>query len=75
MPEPYKCATIMRHAPVMIRQFLRTHPEDVMSSYMRLKGALESYHVRGAVYTWGDRTWNDDADPGVVPMDIGEIGE
>eukprot|EP00972_Heterocapsa_arctica_P082256 12122408-Heterocapsa_arctica.AAC.1 len=29
MPEPYKCATIMRHAPVAIRQFLRMHPEDV----------------------------------------------
>eukprot|EP00972_Heterocapsa_arctica_P109815 16168278-Heterocapsa_arctica.AAC.1 len=64
----------MRHAPVAIRQFLRTHPEDVMSSYVKLKGALELYHVRGALYAWGDRQW-DDVDAGAAPMDIGEVGE
>eukprot|EP00972_Heterocapsa_arctica_P104275 15369896-Heterocapsa_arctica.AAC.1 len=64
----------MRHAPVAIRQFLRKHPEDVMSSYTKLKGVLESYHVRGVLYAWGDRQW-DDVDAGAAPMDIGEVGE
>eukprot|EP00972_Heterocapsa_arctica_P091586 13510448-Heterocapsa_arctica.AAC.1 len=45
-----------------------------MSSYTKLKGALESYHVRGALYAWGDWQW-DDVDAGAAPMDIGEVGD
>ena len=30
MPDPYKCAVILRHAPEGLRNFLRAHPEDVM---------------------------------------------
>eukprot|EP00972_Heterocapsa_arctica_P066458 9807049-Heterocapsa_arctica.AAC.1 len=65
----------MRHAPVAIRQFLRMHPEDVMSSYVKLKGALESYHVRGALYALGDRSQWDEMDASAVPMDVGEVGD
>eukprot|EP00972_Heterocapsa_arctica_P032448 4780368-Heterocapsa_arctica.AAC.1 len=62
----------MRLAPAVIQQFLRTHPEDVMSSYAKLKAALESYHVRGETYSWGA----DDAaapETGATPMEFGAV--
>eukprot|EP00972_Heterocapsa_arctica_P049348 7263663-Heterocapsa_arctica.AAC.1 len=40
-----------------------------MSSFVKLKAALESYHVRGETYSWGA----DDAvapDMGATPMEI-----
>eukprot|EP00972_Heterocapsa_arctica_P081946 12077929-Heterocapsa_arctica.AAC.1 len=43
-----------------------------MSSYAKLKAALESYHVRGETYSWGDDAT---LDSGAVPMEIGAIGE
>ena len=46
MPDPYKCAVILRHAPEGLRNFLRAHlPGEPLMTKMWLKSRGEIQHT------------------------------
>eukprot|EP00972_Heterocapsa_arctica_P056450 8328357-Heterocapsa_arctica.AAC.1 len=50
VPDPLKCAVVLRWAPPRVREFLRISPVDLTGNYPLLKNALKDFQQRGCEF-------------------------
>ena len=50
IPESLRCAVVLKHAPMEIRDVLRRSTMDEMTSYATLKDVLETYRIRSLAF-------------------------
>ena len=67
IPESLRCAVVLKHAPLEIRDVLRRSTMDVMASYATLKDVLEAYRIRSLAFQPKD-------DGGPQPMEVDAFG-
>ena len=67
IPEALRCAVVLKHAPLEIRDVLRRSTMDVMASYGTLKYVLETYRIRSLAFQPKD-------DGGPQPMEVDAFG-
>ena len=66
IPEYLRCAVVLKHAPMEIRNVLRRSTMEMMASYATLKDVLETYRIRSLAFQPKD-------DGGPQLMEVDEV--